>query len=79
MMHRVILFTTLLSGVALSAAPAQNDAASRAVFEVASIKPAPFPNESYFAGLRRGPAIAPFTNSSRLATGSSRVRSRSAC
>ena len=54
MMHRVILFTTLLSGVALSAAPAQNDAASRAAFEVASIKPAPFPNESYFAGYAAG-------------------------
>jgi uncharacterized protein (TIGR03435 family) len=54
MMHRVILFTTLLSGVALSAAPAQNDAASRAAFEVASIKPVPFPNESYFAGYAAG-------------------------
>ena len=30
MMHRVILFTTVLSGITLSGAPAQNDAASRA-------------------------------------------------
>jgi len=54
MMHRIILFTTVLSSVALSAAPAQNDAASRAAFEVASIKPVAFPNESYFAGYAAG-------------------------
>ena len=54
MMHRVILFTTVLSGITLSGAPAQNDAASRAAFEVASIKPVAFPNESYFAGYAAG-------------------------
>jgi len=54
MIHRAILLTMLLSGVALSAAPAQNDAPSRAAFEVASIKPVPFKDESYFAGFASG-------------------------
>jgi uncharacterized protein (TIGR03435 family) len=54
MKQRAILFTTLLSGVALSAAPAQNDLASRAAFEVASIKQMPFRDEANFTGFAQG-------------------------
>ena len=54
MMHRVILFTVLLSGVPLWAAPGQKDAVSRAAFEVASIRPAPFRDEPSFAGYAQG-------------------------
>ena len=54
MMQRVILFTTLLTGVTLSAAPAQNDAASRAAFEVASITPMPFGDGANFTAFAQG-------------------------
>jgi len=47
-------FTTLLLGVAVSAVPAQNDAASRASFEVASIKPMPFRDEANFTAFAQG-------------------------
>ena len=45
---------TAAPGVAPSAAPAQNDAVSGGAFEVASIKPTPFRDESYFMGYAQG-------------------------
>jgi uncharacterized protein (TIGR03435 family) len=54
MPHRVILLTILLASVTMSAAPGQNDAVSRTAFEVASIRPMPFRDETSFTGFAQG-------------------------
>ena len=53
-MRRVLLLTLLLSSVPVTMTRGQDDGVGRAVFEVASIRPASFENDAYFAGFARG-------------------------